>query len=83
MLGLKILIGHFTVKNEIYQFDRRDLKDEWSDLKFKIYVFDTTKCNIYCSNRNIWKRQRPCPHEITLPSFPLIRKRGVGTNNLF
>lgn len=27
MLGLKILIGHVTVKNEIYQFDRRDLKD--------------------------------------------------------
>lgn len=27
MLGLKILIGYFTVKNEIYQFDRRDLKD--------------------------------------------------------
>ena len=26
MLGLKILIGHFTVKNEIYQFDRRDLR---------------------------------------------------------
>lgn len=27
MRGLKILIGYFTVKNEIYQFDRRDLKD--------------------------------------------------------
>lgn len=38
MLGLKILIGHFTVKNEIYQFDRRDLKDNELTKKFKIYV---------------------------------------------
>lgn len=38
MLGLKILIGHFTVKNEIYQFDRRDLKDSELTKKFKIYV---------------------------------------------
>lgn len=38
MLGLKILIGYFTVKNEIYQFDRRDLKDNELTKKFKIYV---------------------------------------------
>ena len=38
MLGLKILIGHFTVKNEFYQFDRRDLKDNELTKKFKIYV---------------------------------------------
>ena len=38
MLGLKILIGHVTVKNEIYQFDRRDLKDNELTQKFKIYV---------------------------------------------
>lgn len=38
MLGLKILIGHGTVKNEIYQFDRRDLKDNELTKKFKIYV---------------------------------------------
>lgn len=38
MLGLKILIGHFTVKNEIYRFDRRDLKDNELTKKFKIYV---------------------------------------------
>lgn len=38
MLGLKILIGHVTVKNEIYLFDRRDLKDNELTKKFKIYV---------------------------------------------
>lgn len=38
MLGLKILIGHVTVKNEIYQFDRRDLKDNELTKKFKIYA---------------------------------------------
>ena len=38
MLGLRILIGHFTVKHEIYQFDRRDLKDNELTKKFKIYV---------------------------------------------
>lgn len=38
MLGLKILIGHFTIKNAIYQFDRRDLKDNELTKKFKIYV---------------------------------------------
>lgn len=45
MLGLKILIGHFTVKNEIYQFDRRDLKDNELTKKFKIY-FCLTLLNV-------------------------------------
>ena len=34
----KTLIGHFTVKNEIYQFDWRDLKDNELTKKIKIYV---------------------------------------------